>query len=377
LTQTEAQNPGWTAFKGGFRAEISQLGRSRLFVALTLIQAVTFLFLVSLFGLTGSRAPTAIVFEDPGPAGQYEQLFIRNLEAAHHSFALRVMEKSAAMDAVRRGDLVAVITIPRGFSRSIAAGKSVNLDVVIDNVDTDMTEDIKRALPSAIVAFGRQAALPDIHVETVERDLISHDTGFIPYLVVSGLALDAFVIAGILSAAAITREFETDTIRQLAIAPVSPFFSIIGRIAATNAVACLAMLLPMGIVVTVYGVIPLHPVAAIGVLLFSCSIFSCVGILAGTALKRTIPATTLMFGLALPLYLCSNSLEPQRFDGERIWWLGHISPVYYVVGMLEQAFHGLRVTPESIPVSVAALCVWTVVLLGCSGALLKRKLGEV
>ncbi len=61
---------------GSFRAELLHLLRARLFVALTIIQAVTFLFLVSLFGLTGSRAPTALVTEDRGP---YAKAFITQL----------------------------------------------------------------------------------------------------------------------------------------------------------------------------------------------------------------------------------------------------------------------------------------------------------
>jgi len=55
-----------------------------------------------------------------------------------------------------------------------------------------------------------------------------------------------------------------------------------------------------------------------------------------------------MFGLAMPLYVDSGALEPTRFDGDTIWMIAHLSPVYYAVGVLEWAFHGLRVTPEPI-----------------------------
>ncbi len=83
----------WRAFAGGFRAERLQLGRARLLVALTVVQAVTFLFLVSLFGLTGSRAPTALVMLDNG---DYAQQFVRSLENAPYSFALKPMSEANA-----------------------------------------------------------------------------------------------------------------------------------------------------------------------------------------------------------------------------------------------------------------------------------------
>ena len=60
--------------------------------ALVVLEAITFLVLVSLFGLTGSRAPTALVDLDGGPLAQS---FIRHLDAAHHSFALRPMSLRA------------------------------------------------------------------------------------------------------------------------------------------------------------------------------------------------------------------------------------------------------------------------------------------
>ena len=47
--------------------------------------------------------------------------------------------------------------------------------------------------------FGKEFQLDGIKVQTQEYDLIDHDTGFIPYLVVSALALSALIISGILT----------------------------------------------------------------------------------------------------------------------------------------------------------------------------------
>ncbi len=353
--------------RGSFLAEIIQLTRSRLFVALTVIQAVTFLFLVSLFGLTGSRAPTAVIIED---RGSYAKDFIAQLAAAHNSFDLRTMDQASARAALARGDLVAIITLPSDFSYALTHGNNTTISVSVDNVNTDMTDDIQRALPSAIVAFGKQLHLPGIRVQLAEHDLVDHDTGFIPYLVVSGLVLDAFVIASILSAMAVAREFESGTIKLLAIAPVHPLFSLLGRVLATTLVATVAMILPVLVVIIGYKVLPIHPLEMIGALLLCIVIFSCIGVVPGAILRRTLPVASLISGLCLPLYLCSNSLEPQRFDGNLIWILAHVSPVYYAVGILEQAFHGLQVTPESTTTNFVVLAGWAVDMLLLAGVLL-------
>ena len=166
---------------------------------------------------------------------------------------------------------------------------------------------IVSALPSAIVAFGRQFHLSGIRVQVAEHDLINHDTGFIPYLIVSGLVLDAFVIAGILSAMAVAREFESGTVKLLAIAPVHPLLSLLGRVLATNAVAISAMLFPVLLVTIGYRVLPIHPLEMVGVLLLCIFIFGCIGVALGAVLRRTLPVASLIFGLCLPLYLCSNA----------------------------------------------------------------------
>lgn len=358
---------------GSFRAELLHLMRARLFVALTIIQAVTFLFLVSLFGLTGSRAPTALVTEDQGP---YAKSFITQLASTYHSFDLRPMDESSALAALHRGALVAIITIPKDFSSALAHGQVITLHVAVDNVNTDMTDDIQRALPAAIVAFGRQHHFPGIRVQGAEVDLVDHDTGFIPYLIVSALALDAFIIASILSAMAVAREFETGTIKQLAVAPLHPLLSLLGRMLATDTIAVAAIVVPVALAVFGYHIIPLHPFQVLGVMLLCIAIFGCIGVALGAVLKRTLPVVTLIFGLGFPLYLGSGSLEPQRFDGEPIWMIAHLSPVYYAVGILEQAFYGLQVTPESVWVNFSALLGWALLALLLAGLLLRTALIE-
>src|ERR1700677_1469069 len=93
-------NANLSAFRGGFQAELIQLNRSRLFLALTAIQAVAFLLLVSLFGLSGSQAPVVLVCED---TCAYSQTSMATLAAPYHSFAVTSMDLAFAMRALRAG----------------------------------------------------------------------------------------------------------------------------------------------------------------------------------------------------------------------------------------------------------------------------------
>jgi ABC-2 type transport system permease protein len=352
------------------RFELQQFNRSRVTVLLAVFEAITFLVLVSLFGLTGSKAPTALVDLDHGPLARS---FTEHLRAAHHSFDVRPMTSEEAKRQVDRGDLVAVITIPEGFSHDVAAGKTVALPVTIDNVDTDLTQDIREAMPSTITSFGRDEGFPGVRLVSGERDLIPYDTGYIPYLVVSALVLDALVVAGILGAIAVTREFEERTIVQWQLAPVAPAYLLVGKLVAAMAVATVAVLGAVLVVVWGYGVSPRYIPGVIASLGLCVVIFTALGACIGALLRRTLPVASLMFGLALPLYLTSGALEPDRFDGEKIWWSGHLSPVYSGITVLQHSFHGLRVTPESLPQNYIILCCWTATSILAAAALLNQR----
>jgi ABC-2 type transport system permease protein len=342
----------WRVFKASAALEAAQLNRNRAFVILTALAAVNFLAMVSLFGLTGAYAPTAMLDYDKGV---YSKQLIERLDNAHHSFRLKYISEEEAKRRLGMGRLSAIITIPKGFSDSIARGKTVPIDVQVDNVNLDVTHDIQRALPAAIVAFGKQNNFPGVRVVMAEHDVIPHDTGYIPYLVVSALALDAMVIAGILGAMATAREWERKTVKLLRLAPARAAVILGGKLSVAAAVAATSLAITLAAIVFGYGVVPIAPVATVLALLACVAIFTCLGAWLGALLKRTLAAVPLMFGLAMPLYVDSGALEPTRFDGEAIWILAHFSPVYYAVGVLEWAFHGLRVTPEPIWLDLAIL----------------------
>src|SRR5207247_8327898 len=127
---------GARVFRARAALELAQVRGNRAFVALTALAAVSFLVMVSLFGLTGSYAPVALINRDGGP---YAQRFIEALLGAHHSFALKYMSADEAATALRSGRLVGIITIPAGFSADVEGGTTVPIDVQIDNVNVDLT----------------------------------------------------------------------------------------------------------------------------------------------------------------------------------------------------------------------------------------------
>ncbi|OGK14992.1 hypothetical protein A2774_01085 [Candidatus Roizmanbacteria bacterium RIFCSPHIGHO2_01_FULL_39_12c] len=355
-----------------FRAEIIKLFRSPFLIALVMVQAVTFLFLVTLFGLTGAFAPTALIDYDKGPLAKE---FVKNLENAHHSFSLMFnYDYKKALEEIRHGNLVAIIMIPQGFSKAIAASRTAPIGVVIDNIDTDMSMDIQRALPSAITDFGRNQGFKEIRVESAEKDLIDHDTDFVTYMVVSALVLAALVISGILSGVAVASEFESKTVEFLAVSPIHPLVVFIGRVLAANIVSVIGLTVAVAVGLIGWGIKPLYPLQMAGVLLVSVFIFGLVGMALGVSMKKAFPVASFIFGVALPLYLFSGTYEPERFDGNLLWAMAHFTPLYYAVGIIEHAVLGLKVTPESVTVNYLALAGWALLALYVSWRLTRKNI---
>lgn len=353
-----------------WRIEVAHLRRSLLFLVLALVQGMTFLVLVSLFALTGSRAPTALIDSDRTVLSRQ---FINDLRAAHDSFSIRPMTAEQAQSQLDAGRIVAIIKIPKGFATSITHGQTAAVQVEVDNVDADMTDDIERAVPSAIVLFGDHLDLPGIRARAVERDEIPHDTGYIQYLVVSALALDVLVVAGVVAGSAVAREWESGTAAVWKTAGSATGF-MLGKIAAAIVVGAVGILPPLLLVVFAYGVVPLHWGDVIATLFGCCVLFACAGAALGALTKRVVPTAALLFGLAIPLYMDSGALEPERFDGNKIWSLAHLSPLYSVVGVMEDAFHGLHITPEPVAVDAGVMVAWTLAAFITAGWLAGRRL---
>jgi len=154
---------------------------------------------------------------------------------------------------------------------------------------------------------------------------------------------------------ATAREWERVTVKLLRLSPASHVIVLAGKLTVAGAVAATALALTLLMIVVGYGVRPIAPWTTAFALLACVAIFTSLGAWVGAMLKRTLAAVPLLFGLAMPFYVDSGALEPTRFDGETIWRIAHFSPVYYAVGVLEWAFHGLHVTPEPIYVDMLVL----------------------
>jgi ABC-type Na+ efflux pump permease subunit len=258
------------------------------------------------------------------------------------------MNAERAGEALRTGSLIAVLTLPQGFGAAVDRGETVAISLQIDNLNTDLMGDVQRAVPAAVLAFGADLGLPGLRAHLLEKDLQPRDVEFLQYVSVSALGLDALIIGAVLGALALAREWERRTMAVIRLAPARLGSILAGKIAGTSVVTGLAVGVATALVVVGYRVRPTSPLGAAAGLALCTAAFVAFGACVGCVLRRAALIVPSIFAAALPLYVDCGALEPTRFDGERIWSLAHASPLYYATGMLEWAFHGVRITPEPI-----------------------------
>ena len=330
-------------FLGGLRTQLQTFVRTPMTAFLVLLLPINLLLLLSLFALTGYNAPTALVMgEDTSLARSYVQA----LEDTHNSFELRRMSLEDAQLELRHARLVAILEVPRGFEAAVNSGATVPINLTLDNVNLDLAEDVRRAVPAAAAIFAARNAFPEVRIQADMRNVLPRDTGYVEYLGVSAVALAACIAGGVLGGTVTAREWELGTARLAQLAPGGAAPVLAGRLGAAALVGVLASAVTALIVWFGYGVRPAHPVEVATTLV--ATVFACtmLGGLVGAGLRRVLPVAPLLIGLLLPFYLDSGALEPQRFDGEWLFALAHLMPTYYAVGSMEHAYHGLVVTPE-------------------------------
>jgi ABC-2 type transport system permease protein len=315
----------------------------RAFMVTSIIIPINFLLLFLLFALTGGEAPTAVVLEDHGP---YAMQFVSAMKHTH-SFIIQQTSASEAQDLMRQSRIVSIITIPANFDSSLQKGAEVKLPVVVNNLDVDFTNDIRRAVPLAITSFYANAFPNQIVIKGHEIDTYSHDTGYIQYLVVS-LMVVSIMLGGLLQAGAnAAREYENGTIKELVLSPARQWAIQLGKILGALVLNSISVLVVILVIVFLIGVWPVHWDELLGFTLILMLTFVALGTLVGTLVRRRQSVIPLSIGLTIPIFFLSGAFGPAIWGDPAIAFITQFQPVYYGIAIFQHAFHDFTTTPTS------------------------------
>ncbi len=341
--------------------------REPMSTAIGIIIPINFLFLFSLFALTGGEAPIAVALLDEGPLANQ---FVTALQQAH-SFQVHIADSAQARTELLEGRIVGVITVPANFDSELRSGHQVDLPVEVNNLNVDFTNDIRRAVPLSITSFYAQAFPGQVVVRANELDVQSHDTGYIPYLAISIVVAGLF-IEGVLQSAVLTaREYEDSTIVELLLSPAGAVAVAIGKLSAGLVLTATAGLLVTLVVVFVVGVRPVYPLEVVGFGVLITVPAVALGVFVGTLLKRRQAAIPLAIGSTLPLVFLSGPFGPPNWAGAT-GIISLISPLTYAIALFQHAFHGYLTAQPSLTTDLLVLVGFSILAIGAAGLVLRR-----
>jgi ABC-2 type transport system permease protein len=329
----------------------------------TLAPPLVFLLVQALGAVAVGRSPVALVTLDRGPKGvQMEQIF-------QQADVFRVTDATPEQAQLLLKDIqvVAVITIPADFTQRVDAHASSPVDVTVNNLNLDFTNDIRRSVPDAITQFYQaQGNSSPIKVTLSEQDLRHRDVQLFQYSVLPTIVLLLTLSGLVTSSIATAREWETRTVKEMLLSPVGRASIIVGKVfsafATTFLLGVLVLLLgdllgwtqPEGI----YWLVSLLIIALVA--LMSTGL----GVAIGAALQRTQPVIAIAINVAFYLFFLAGGIGVISFEPI---WLQNIAafiPLTYGVHALEQAIFYSASDQLGRDVIVLSLCALAALGLG-------------
>ena len=325
----------WLRLSAVIVKEFIQMRRDRttlaMMIGIPLLQLILFGFAID---LNPKHLPTAIVGNDHSEFSR--RILVSMQNSSYFRFISPRSTEKDAYNAIKRGDVQFVVHFPPNFSKDLVRGLKPNLLLQADATDPAATS-------RAVAVFSDLAtqALSD-ELVGVLKPLNATLPPYIPlvHAMYNPLAITAFnIVPGLLgvvltmtlvmiTALAITREYERGTMENLLSTPLRPLEVMIGKILPYIIVGYIQILLILIMARLIFHV-PMH--GSIILLLLLCLPFIAanlsVGLTFSTLAKNQLQAVQSAMFFYLPSILLSGFMFPFRGMPDWAQYIGNILPL--------------------------------------------------
>jgi ABC-2 type transport system permease protein len=344
--------------------EFVQMRRDRLtfgmMVGIPLMQLLLFGFAIN---ADPRRLPAAVLLADRGPQGRTLLYAIKN--SGYFDFVRELSSEKQASDALSRGEVLFVVTIPSDFSRDFVRGDRPVLLVEADATDPAATSNAIGSLNTLIVQalqndlkgpladLAATAGPVDVRVHARYNPEVITQYNIVPGLMGVVLTLTMILITGL----AITRERERGTMENLLSMPTRPFEVLLGKIIPYILVGYIQVTLILLAAHCLFHV-PMYGnlILLLVVTLMFIAANLAIGITFSTVAKNQLQAMQLTFFFFLPSMLLSGFAFPFRGMPDWAQWLGEVLPITHflriVRGILLKGNRLGDVTGEIWPIAL-------------------------
>ena len=325
-------NAVWKICKKDLRVWLSM----RVLIVATLLVPLSYLLVEYLGAAAVGRNPVAIVNLDRGPVGTKIVQSIVDADV----FRVSIAGSEQAETLYRQLDVAAIITIPPDFSRRVQAHERAPLLIQVNNLNLDLTNDIRRAVPDAIIRYYEaQGRASPISVSIAEQPLRPKDIALFQYAVLPTIMLLITTSGVITSGLAATLEWEKRTIKELLLSPIGHGAIIVGK-----ALAGFVTTTILGVTMLVGGAAlgwtrpeGLYWLSSLLIIALGSLFSSGLGIAIGAFFQRQQPVIFCSTIVSVYLFALAGGVGVIFFEPEWLQVIAAYDPLTYAIHALQMA----------------------------------------
>lgn len=306
----------------------------------TFIPPLAFILIGGLNAAATGRSPVALVVEDHGAkANQIVQAF-NNADV----FRISNVDATQAKILLKNLDVVAIVTVPPNFTQSVEQHQNVAIDVAVNNLNLDYTNDIRRAVPDVITHFYQmQGNNSPVKIGINEQDLRQQDIQAFQFTVVPTIILLLMIAGLVTSGLGTAREWESRTIKELLLSPTTATAIITGKVLAGFASTFVLGVLVLGVGDLLGWTQPqgFYWLNALLIMALVALFSTGLGVALGALIQRIQAVIGLAINIALYLYFLAGGIAVLAFEPAILQKIGAYIPLTYGNHGLQMAvFYG-------------------------------------
>jgi ABC-2 type transport system permease protein len=315
--------------------EFLQLRRDRItfgmIIGIPIIQLTLFGYAIN---SDPRHMPTAVIAAD---ASEFTRSFVAAMRTStYFDVVAELADEQAGREALERGDVMFVLSIPPGFTRDLLRGERPSLLLQADASDPTATgaavaamtpiaqQVAQRELDGALAHLAATPAPFDVRVHRLYNPEAITQYNIVPGLMGVILTMTMVMMTGL----AITRERERGTMENMLAMPLRPLEVMTGKIVPYIAIGLIQATIILLAARFVFGVPFVGNVVLlyVGALVFIAANLT-VGITLSSLAKNQLQAMQLTFFYFLPNILLSGFMFPFRGMPEWAQTIGSVLPL--------------------------------------------------
>ena len=370
--------------------------RQPVAIASALVPPIVMALFLVVLSFAVTQQPVALVALGKGPLAEQMAEIIRSDDDA---YLLSETDAASAARLLKDQEVAAVITVPADFEENVNNGRVAKVKLLLNNVDIDFADDIRRSVDRSVYRFILERNKPPTEEEIAEvrrveneknetaadelreaevlmrrargdnpylirideKDLRKTDVEWLHYQVVPALVLLVLNVGLVGTALLCAEDIERRTAAQLILAPQHPVTLVAGKILG-GFIACMLVLIPALLLCVVTGTVapvPGHWPALMAIFAATALFASGAGATIGAVLNGARVIVMAACVIATYLFLLGGGFTTIAFLPEWLRTISAFTPSRYAIdGMRQALFYD---TLDGVPTDLIVLCSTAVV----------------